>query len=621
MTVYIVHPDMTGAGPPALDFYSACRDELEQHLEVSNVRSGVVARAAEFSPGDALLFFNRPDQNYDPALLALFGAAAEAKVEVFPVALTPESRVPPAALSDKQSFDVTEQLRQRNLTDSNTGTVAVVLARAVVSRLQPTLSSERMRLFISHRRLDGEELAAAFYNQLVVRAQECFRDLIDVRVGEEAQRVIEANLSQSDTVVFLDTPKAGESEWVARELEMALALNLPIVWVRLGPEEGRAPLRVRPAARPHFDFAGAAPSAEGLRPELADEVIHTAFRVSREAATRVFDQLRRLKSLAAEGKIQLTEEDRSRLLYTVRIPRKGLRYPERPLTHLIQFYGRWPKDDDESGFLPFVGQLGFPPHPRHGPPYDTALLVAPIPGQAIEGSQQRPFYADSMDEYVSTVEKCVAAATAPPPKRGLIISGAFPDAEPEFQQNLTAAVHAFVRATLDRQGIVIFGAHPTFTPLVFDMARRRRPRDFKSAVRVYVSRHFVDDAALSVYERNATVFATEEVGGRRDASLSRMRREMIADGQAAGLVAIGGKTKAGGHAPGVDEEIALAREAGLPVFLVGSAGGRASELGAEMSAAGWADTPNGLTAEQNQELFVSPDYGTLANMVLEELKL
>lgn len=621
MSVYIVHPDMTGAGSAARDFYSACRDELEQHVEVSPVSAGGVARAAEFAPGDALLFFNRPDQNYDPALLALFGAAAGAKVEVFPVALTPESRIPPAALSDKQSFDVTEQLRQRNLTDVNTGTVAVALARAVVSRLQPTLSRERMRLFISHRRLDGEELAAAFYDRLVVRAQECFRDLIDVRVGQDAQQVIEANLLQSDTVVFLDTPKAGESAWVARELEMALALNLPIVWVRLGPDEDRTPLRVRPAAAPHFDFAGGASSPGGVGPELADEVIHTAFRVSREAATRVFDQLRRLKSLAAEGKIQITEEDRSKLLYTVRIPRKGFRYPERPLTHLIQFYGRWPKDDDESEFLPFVDRLGFPPHPRHGPPYDTALLVGPIPGQAIEDGRQRDFYADSMDEYVSTVEKYVTAATAPPPKRGLIISGAFPEAEPEFQQNLTDAVHAFARATLDRQGVVIFGAHPTFTPLVFDMARRRRPRDFKSAVRVYVSRYYVDEAGLSEYEENATVFATEEVGGERDASLTRMRREMIADGQAAGLVAIGGKTRAGGHSPGVDEEITLAREAGLPVFLIGSAGGRTSELGAEMSAAGWADPPNGLTADRNQELLVSPDYGTLANVVLEELKL
>lgn len=621
MRVYIVHPNLTNVGPSAHDFYAACKDELEQYVEVSTVRAGVVAQAAEFTPGDAILFFNRPDQNYDTSLRALFAAAAKAKIEVFPVALTPESRVPPAELSDKQSFDVADQLRQRSLTDANIRTVAIVLARAVVSRLQPTLSRERMRLFISHRRVDGEELAAAFYDRMVVRAQECFRDLIDVRVGQDAQEVIEANLLQSDAVVFIDTPQAGESEWVARELEIALALNLPVVWVRIGPTEGRARLRVEPASKPHFDLAGSVMSPDAVRSELVDEVIHTAFRVSRESATRVFDQLRRLKAIADEGKIQINEEDKGKLLYTVRIPRKGSRYPERPITHLIQFYGRWPKDDDESGFLPYVGGLGFPPHPKHGPPYDAALLIAPIPSQTIEGESQRPFYADSMDEYVSTVEKYVTTETTPPPRRGLIVSGAFPDARPEFQQNLTAAVHAFVRATLDRQGIVIFGAHPTFTPLIFDMARRRRPRDFESAIRVYVSRYFVDDAGLPAYEKNATVFAAEKIDGRRDASLTRMRSQMISDAQAAGLVAIGGRTRAGGHSPGVDEEIELARKVGLPVFLVGSAGGRTAELGAEMSAAGWPDPLNGLTAEQNQELLVSPDYGMLANMVLDELKL
>lgn len=622
MSVYIIHPALTVPGEALAEtFYAECKNELEQHLDVITVKTNAVMSTSQPGSADALIFFNRPDQSYDPALMSFFGETARAGAEVFPVALTLPARVPPVEFQNRQSFDVTEQLRQRDLTQANLATVATVFARIVVSRLQPTLSNERMRLFISHRRLDGEELAAAFHKQLMLQAQAGFRDLIDVRVGQDAQEQIETNLLQSDAVIFLDTPKTGESAWVARELELALTLNLPIIWVKIGSDDNRVKLRVVPAGKPHFELPDVPLSESAVPQGLADAVIHTAFRVSRETASRVFDQLRRLKHIAGEGKIHLAEVDRTKLLYSVKIPRKGFRYPQRPITHLIQFYGRWPKDDDESGFLPLICQLGYASHPDHGPVYDTALLVAPIPGQAIEYGAEKLIYVDSLDEYVNALEQYILTTTTVAPRRGLLISGAFPDSEPEFQQRLIDAVHTFVRATLERQGSIIFGGHPTFTPLVFEIARRRRPKDFKTAVRLYLSRYFVKDVELLEYEKSATVSAVESVDNDRGESLTKMRREMIGDKHVAGFVAIGGKTKAGGHTPGVDEEIRLAREAGLPVFLIGSAGGRAAEIGAELSAAGWVERINGLTAEQNQELLVSLDYGMLANMILKELKI
>lgn len=622
MRILFIHPDLTLKDSSlARQFSDACRDELDQHVEVSMVRTTAVATSAQLTKEDAVILFNRSDQNYDPAVIGLLERAAAAEAEIFPIAVSIEMRVPAQVISTRQSFDVTEQLRHRKLPQANIATIAIGLARTVICRLQPTLSIERLHLFISHRRFDGEETAAAFYEQLRSRAEDVFRDLIDVRVGEDAQEEIEFALSRSDAVILLDTPRAAESEWIAREIEMAMVLGLPIIWIRIGSSTDRPKLKIEPAGRPHFEFPHLAAGDFQVEPTLIDDVLQAAFRISREAAARVFDQIRRFEALSKQTDVALNKLDGRKLLYSLKMPRRGFRYAQRPFTHLIQFFGRWPKEDDEQNFVKLLNEQDYAPDQRHGSRYDAALLLGPIPSQPLENCMKLPYCLDSSDEYVSTIEKYLLDREEEIERHGLIISGAFPDAEPKEQQHLTDAVLTFVRATLDRQGTVISGGHPTFTPLILDIARRRRPRDFKQSIHLYQSRFFVTDKELAQLGRGATIAPVDAVAGDRNASLTRMRQEMIADNQAVGLVAIGGRTKTGGHLPGVDEEIELAVAAGLPVFLVGSAGGRAAEICAEHKAADWANAPNKLTVAQNEELMTSLDYGVLANMVLSQLNL
>jgi hypothetical protein len=635
MRVFFLHPKLTiPDSERAVRFYDACKSELEEHLEVTAVSTPAVLGAARAGRGDSVIFFNRADQDYDPALIRFLESAVRASADLLPVAVAASMRLPPPPASGYQSFDLTEQIRHRNLPEANVGTVAVAFARTLICRLQPTLSMERMRLFISHRRLDGEEIAAAFCKQLRTQAESVFRDLIDVRVGQNAQEEIEASLLQSDAVIFLDTPKAGTSDWVAREIEMALGLRLPIVWVRIGPEDGRSKLQIEPARVPHIELPDLDPAAVELDTEHVNRALDAAFRISREASRRVFDQIQRIKIIDGHDGAQVADVDTRRLIFEVRIPRKGFRYPQRPLIHLVQFYGRWPKDEDESDLVKRVGELGYVHTWKHGPAYDAVLLLGPIPSQAFTEVGDRQCYVDSSEEYVSTLEKYLAEPeSVERVRKGLIIAGAFPDAEPDHQQHLTDAVSAFVRATLDRGGTVVFGGHPTFTPLVLDTAKRRRPKDFKGAVHLYQSMYFMKDGELEKLKSQATTFATETVSvadpatdpqaaaKNKAASLTLMRRSMIDDAQAAGLVVIGGRTASGGHSPGVDEEIRFARERGLPVFFVGSAGGRAAELCAGMKADGWRDKPNSLSVEDNEELLSSLDHGVLANKVLDALGL
>jgi hypothetical protein len=222
-------------------------------------------------------------------------------------------------------------------------------------------------------------------------------------------------------------------------------------------------------------------------------------------------------------------------------------------------------------------------------------------------------HTDSISDYVAEIER-VTSPQAPNRKR-IVISGAFPDCEPEFQQNLTAAIHAIAETAL-RSGIGLsFGAHPTFQFMIFDLAKRLRPGDFRQALRMYVSKFFVTDAAVAEFQNSAEVFATDAVGGNRAQSLSVMRRAMLSDPQAGALVVIGGKTSRGGHIPGIDEEIAIAREMKVPIFILGSVGGRSSEIIRDMTPEDRA-TLNGQPEDINGAFATDVDYSRLAQIVV-----
>jgi hypothetical protein len=624
-TVFLLSPALTlGNSADAEKFFQACKKQLAAYVPVSEILNETALRATRPGNSDAVIVFNESDNHYRPSILQFLADCRLYRAVIISIAMTPNSRRPPEPIQNEQSFDVTEQLRLRSLSSAHLETIATVFSRQLLAKLEPTLTNEPMHIFLSYRRIDGEEIAGWFDADLRARAQTAFRDLLSVKIGEDAQEVIERSLSECDAVVFIDTPKAGDSVWIEKELQTALSFNLPIVWVRVGPEENRINLPVMPAQRPHFSFSGLQASNERIPAETIDQIVHKAFEICREIfASRVFDQIGYIRRLSAAHGATFHEMDKSRLLYTITFPRKEFRYPLRPITQVLQFFGRWPTENDRGQMDPYLRRYGYEPHPKHGPYYDTAILLAPVPTRPDSASLGSPYMCvESSDDYVQFIEGHLVPKRLPHSRKGVIISGAFPDCEPEHQQYLTDAVHAFTRGCLDRSGTIIFGAHPTFQHLIFDMAKRRRPEDFKSVLHMYISRFFATDAALEEYAKYASVFPTEAVVGSRGESLTAMRRAMINDSQAVALIAIGGKTSAGGHAPGVDEEVALAHDAGIPVFIVGSVGGRSGQLGLEWNSNETTrGALNALSVGQNEQLLNSIDYLSLTSLVLDSLEM
>lgn len=619
MKTYFIHPSLTiGTNAQAEGFFNVCYNEMEEHIEVVNVRSTTVMLSIEILADDFVIFFNKNDQNYCSEFTTFLKSAVSTNADFFPISINKEHRIPPILCSKKQSFDIDEALRQRRLTEANITTVAYSLSRIIISRMQPTISKEDMQIFISHRRIDGEDLAASFYNEFIVRAESAFRDLIDIRVGEDAQEVIEENLKKSDVVVFIDTPKSGESDWIGRELKTALSLNIPIVWVKIGNLEDRIPLKVKPADIPHFTFNELVLNGIPSNTELIDDIIHKAFRISRESAKRVFDQLHVLKSITQNSKLTFEKLDAKKMIYKVEIPRTGFQYSQKPLVQIIQCYGRRPKDEESSGMITLLENFGYILHPKYGHHFDTAIILSPIKNSEV--NIEEILVTESFDDYINNLEKYLNPQKYVSQNiKGIIISGAFADCEPEYQQYLTDAVHSISKAIFQRQGTVIFGAHPTFQHLIFDMGKIFRPDDFTDAIHLYVSKFFVTNGVLEELEKSAKVKATDIVEENRNQSLSLMRECMISDDRAVALVCMGGKTKAGGHQPGVDEEIELAKSKGLPIFIIGSVGGRSAELSQYYNEDSSTEILNTLSAEDNIELMTSIDYNHLSKKILDNL--
>lgn len=621
MSAVIIHPKLTlGENAVAETFYETFRNELEEHTDVRNFKTAMHLHNTEINADEVVVIFNRGDQEYSENVLGVLRQALERKCTVVPVALFEYTRTPVSLCSHLQSFEVVDQLRQRRLTDQNIDTVAYSLTRLVMSIIQPTMAVHQMELFISHRRKDGELLAAAFYNEFKRRADEVevFRDLINIRVGQNAQEEIERNLYKSDAVIFIDTPLSGESIWVEKELSIALGLNLPIVWVRVGPETGRTELKIKPGESPHFVFEDLEEEKLISEPTIIDDIIHKAFQISRINAMSVMDHFSRLKNLANSNQIELIPVHKKSMLYQVRIPRKykEFHYHQRPLIHFLQIFGRNPKVMDKSGFDPLLSDLGFRAHPELGYNFDSGLLLGPQPPLRT-GNAHEPISVDSIDGYVTSLQKYLTQESKQTPRRGVILSGAFPDVEPELQQQMTNAVHCFAKAILDKGGIVIFGSHPTFQHMILDLAKRQRPDDYISSIHMYISRFYAAQAGIDELTAQATVYAIDNIQDDRTASLSAMRQAMIEDVDAAGIIVLGGKQHK--HIkPGVDEELELAKQRGLPAFLIGSVGGRSAELAQEMLESGDSSI-NSLTFEQNKRLATSLDYRAMADEILLSL--
>ena len=541
---------------------------------------------------------------YKDDIKSFIEEAVQKEAEIWPIAINKEDRLPEGPISRKQSYDVWEQLRRRNLDKSQISTIALSFARKIIARVLPTLYNENGEIFISHRRLDGEDIAAKIYDRLKMQAESMtpFRDVARINVGEEAQPVIDEAMKDCEIFVFVHTPKAAESEWILKELLFAMLRCIPVLWIQIDDADEKK-LKIKPSEKPNLQYNSEKFIEEKDLIEITDEILDRSFRLIMENSNRVFDYIKSIESLFGS---RIICEHQDKMIYRISMERKGYHYPQRTIEQYFQVFGRMPTDTDLVDLNPL----------KENEKLDSVVALS---NKTLNFAEKHGIIMDSIEdfyyywnEYIEGKKEKIKL------NRGeIVISGAFPDCDEIYKQCLTDALVIFSKAIIREGYILTFGAHPTFQELFFETARKTNTHDAKNSLKMFISNWFMERQLdkEEYYKMNCHLLKTEKKED-LNKSLQIMRRKMIQRREVKALVCLGGKIKKNKEEEGIREEIELARAYGIPVFIVGTVGGCSAEVAIEYQKNGWKNL-NDASDEINEEFLNSIDYFGLVRTMLK----
>lgn len=185
----------------------------------------------------------------------------------------PACRRPPRPVSDRQSFDVSCRNENRHPSHNNRRAIAQIFARKIIAQTLSPLYRDEVLYFISHRRSDGEAIAAKLADglKLLTRERNVYRDVVNVEVGNDAPKDIDRNLAFSDVLIFLQTKEAQYSDYIIKELCYALVHDIPVLWIQIdgAPYNG---LLIHPGEKPMLCYQSADFECPERLVEIVDEV-------------------------------------------------------------------------------------------------------------------------------------------------------------------------------------------------------------------------------------------------------------------------------------------------------------------------------------------------------------
>ena len=609
MKVFIIAPKLTVENYSSIEaFHKELVLQLSEYgVEYCVVNSKNMARSKNnISENSLIIIYNDYKENGCVAdeVRELIKTAIERKAEIWPVAADRSTRIPGKIISNKQSYDIWEQLRCRNLDEQYLPTIAKIFSRKIIAKAFPTCYCEEGEVFLSHKRVDGEEITAKIYDKMLIQARESnpFRDVINVKVGDEAQAQIDEEMESSDVFVFIHTTQSADSEWVVKELRFALLRQIPILWIQIDEADIKK-LKIKPSDAPHLKYRTEDFYDDEKLTKIVDEILQKSFELIMDRSNQMLGYIDLLNNMFGDRQKTVDENN---MIYSVSMERKQYHYPQRNIEQKYQIFGRTPTLADAQEL-----------NEKHNDSSIDSVVI--LTNRIVSYSMRNNVVFDNIQDFCYHWNRYITETQKGSNGMEIIVSGAFPDSDEIFKQSLTDALILFAKTIIRNGYEVTFGAHPTFQELFYEVAKEIEPQNYKKKVNMYISEYFLVSGSEqeAEYREKFNLFISEK---REDLgqSLREMRKQMIQRKKVKALVCLGGKIKENKKDEGIREEIELAQEMNIPVFVVGSVGGCSSKVALEYKSQEWSGL-NNAPMELNQEFLEGIDYFSMAQEMINYL--
>lgn len=591
-------------------FFASCREILDTYvtnrlyISTDFQMAQLLEDAADAN--DIFIFFNSEKGAYQKNFLKLIKKYADVQSRIWAIAMekNPECRRPPEPVSDKQSFDVSCRNENRNPLKNNMRAIAQIFARKIIAQTLSPLYRDEVLYFISHRRIDGEHIAAKLADELkhLTRERNVYRDVVHVEVGDDAQKDIDINLAMSDVLIFLQTEEAQNSPYIMKELCYALIYDIPILWIQID----NAPysnMEIRPGERPMLCYKSEEFDCQERLIEITDEIEETCFQLIMNSSNQVFSHIECLRDLDDAKKIKLIGDKNAILAYEIEYKEQTKDIYDKGIKkHYIQCFGRNPQKSDIDRFIQKVKQAQT---------YEKSdrLFLLSNHGQRKKSIGDAKVTEENFDDYIMNLENVSGVKRKKRNKR-IILSGAFPDCDEIYKNSLLEAVLVYSREIIKNGYTLVFGAHPTFQKLIFDIGTLYAS-NLRYSIEMHMDKAYLPEYNLEELEETCTLILSD--------GLQEMRENMICSKKSELLICLGGKIKEDKSEQGVDREVKLARSVNLPVALVGTVGGRSSEYAYEMiQKDAWSEL-NPWDKDLNESLFYNVNHRLMIRRLLNAI--
>lgn len=612
MNVIICEPKLTmNVTDNANIFFEFCREILDMYvtnkLYISSSFQIDQLLADNIDVNDIFVFFNAENGVYDNKFLRLIKKYNEVQSRIWAIAMekNQECRRPPEPISDKQSFDVSCRNENRNPMKNNMRAIAQIFARKIIAQTLSPLYRDEVLYFVSHRRNDGEHIAAKLADELrnLTRERNVYRDVVNVEVGDDAQKDIDRNLLMSDVLIFLQTEEAQKSPYIMKELCYALIYDIPILWIQID-NASYSNMEIHPGECPMLCYRSEEFDCQERLVEIADEIEEKCFQLIMNSSNQVYSYIEYLRDLNDADKIKLSGDSNAILAYEVEYKEKTRDIYDKGIKrHYIQCFGRNPQEKDIENFIQKV---------KNAKAYEKndRLFLLSNHGQREKLIGDAKVAGENFDDYIMNLENVSGVKRQKHYKR-IILSGAFPDCDEIYKISLLEAVSVYSREIIKNGYTLVFGAHPTFQKLIFDIGELYA-QDVKYSIEMHMDKAYLDEYDLEELEEKCTLVLSD--------GLHEMRESMICKEKSELLICLGGKIKEDKSQQGVDIEVELAKYVNIPVALVGTVGGRSSEYAYEKIKTGdWSDLnhwDNGL----NESLFYNVNHRLMIRRLLNTIE-